>query len=76
MKFSTVVIAKNEEKTLPRLIKSLEGVDEIIVCDTGSTDNTIKVAKSLGATVFENKFDIIVDEALKNKIDELEKKHG
>ncbi len=71
MKFSTVVIAKNEEKTLPRLIKSLEGVDEIIVCDTGSTDNTIKVAKSLGATVFEKKFDIIVDEALKKKIDEI-----
>ena len=49
--FSVVVIAKNEEKTLPRLLKSLEGVNEIIVVDTGSTDNTVEVAKSFGAKV-------------------------
>jgi len=50
--FSAVVIARNEEKTIPRLIKSLEGVDNIVIMDTGSTDCTVKVAEDLGATVF------------------------
>jgi glycosyltransferase involved in cell wall biosynthesis len=71
MKFSVCLIAKNEEKTLPRLIPSLKGVDEIILCDTGSTDRTIEVAKSLGVKVFENKFDIIIDKKLKKQIDKL-----
>ena len=53
------------------MLKSLEGVDEIIVCDTGSNDNTIEVAKSFGVQVFEKRFDIVIDEELKIKIDEL-----
>ena len=51
--FSVVVIARNEEKTLPRLIKSLKGVDDIVIMDTGSTDKTVEVARSLGARVEE-----------------------
>ena len=70
-KISTVVIAKNEERTLPKLIESVQGVDEILVLDTGSTDNTIEVAKSLGARVIEKTFNVIIDQDLKNKIDEL-----
>lgn len=49
--FSAVIIARNEESTLPRLIESLKGVDDIVVLDTGSTDHTVVVAKSLGAKV-------------------------
>jgi glycosyltransferase involved in cell wall biosynthesis len=50
-KISAVLIAKNEQKFIGRCIKSLIGLDEIVVLDTGSTDKTIEVAKSLGAVV-------------------------
>lgn len=47
------MIAKNEEKNIERCINSYkEIVDEIIVVDTGSADNTIAIAKKLGAKVF------------------------
>ena len=49
--FSCAVIARNEEKTLPRLLKSLKGCKDIVVLDTGSTDSTVKVAKSFGCNV-------------------------
>lgn len=44
MKLSAVLIVKNEEKVLERCLKSIEDVDEIIICDTGSTDKTIEIA--------------------------------
>ncbi len=54
--FSMVVIAKNEEETLPQLLNSLkefiERGGEIVVLDTGSTDNTISVAKNSNCRVF------------------------
>ena len=54
LKISACYIVKNEAKTLPRSINSLKSaVDEIIVVDTGSTDDTIEVAKSYGAKVVE-----------------------
>lgn len=51
--FSVVIIARNEETTLPRLLQSLQGVNDIVVMDTGSTDETVKVAKSHGCNVVE-----------------------
>jgi glycosyltransferase involved in cell wall biosynthesis len=49
--FSVALIARNEEKTLPRLIESLSEFQrfggEILLLDTGSTDNTVQVAKDL-----------------------------
>lgn len=42
-------IAKNEEKNLERLTKSVGGCfDKMYLTDTGSTDNTIELAKKLG----------------------------
>lgn len=47
------VIAKDEEKNIARCISSVLGiVDEIVVVDTGSTDNTVKIAKELNADVY------------------------
>ena len=53
---SIIIPARNEEKTLPRLLRSI--IDsatrplEVVVVDDGSTDHTAEVAASLGAHVF------------------------
>jgi glycosyltransferase involved in cell wall biosynthesis len=53
MKISACMIAKNEEKVIARCIESYrDAVDEIIVVDTGSTDQTVAIAKDMGAKVF------------------------
>jgi tetratricopeptide (TPR) repeat protein len=52
---SLCMIVKNEERFLPQCLTSVRDyVDEIIICDTGSTDRTIEIAKSYGATVIED----------------------
>ena len=44
MKISLVMIAKNEEKNIAKSLESVKGlVSEIIVVDSGSTDNTNKL---------------------------------
>lgn len=45
LKLSVAIICKNEKDCIERLLKSVVGADEIIICDTGSTDNTIEIAK-------------------------------
>ena len=50
---SAVLIVKNEEAVIERCLRSLAGLDQIVIHDTGSTDNTIKIAKSMGADVSE-----------------------
>jgi glycosyltransferase involved in cell wall biosynthesis/tetratricopeptide (TPR) repeat protein len=46
------LIVKNEERNILRCLESVRDVaDEIIVVDTGSQDNTCRVAKSYGAKV-------------------------
>jgi len=62
--FSVVIIVKNGEKTLPRLLNSLKGVDDIVLMDTGSTDKTIEIAKSFKCNVIDvgDKFNIEVTE--------------
>jgi len=41
------VIVKNEEEILEKCLKSIRGID-IIICDTGSTDKTVEIAKKYG----------------------------
>jgi glycosyltransferase involved in cell wall biosynthesis len=46
------MIVKNEADALPRCLESVErAVDEVIVVDTGSTDDTVAIARSFGAQV-------------------------
>jgi tetratricopeptide (TPR) repeat protein len=46
------MIVKNEERFLEQALRSVHDVvDEMIVVDTGSTDRTVEIAKSFGATV-------------------------
>lgn len=48
---SVVIIAKNEQQNIARCVKSVQWSNEIIVYDSGSTDQTVEIAKSLGAKV-------------------------
>lgn len=57
MILSVVIITHNEEANIGRTLASVQslvadGRGEIIVVDSGSTDRTIEIAKSLGAQVF------------------------
>lgn len=56
-KISAVIITKNEEKYISDCISSiLPVVDEVIILDSHSTDNTVKIAKELGTTVLSIKW--------------------
>ena len=68
---------KNESSTLPRLVKSLEEYQnkggKIYVLDTGSTDNSVEIAKQLGCIVFEGDpkdFNISITEQTANAIND------
>ncbi|MFT5755966.1 MAG: glycosyltransferase involved in cell wall biosynthesis [Alteromonadaceae bacterium] len=51
---SVFIITKNEEKHLAKTLASVRDMDEVILVDSGSTDNTLAIASEYGATVFEH----------------------
>jgi glycosyltransferase involved in cell wall biosynthesis len=52
MKIAVYTIALNEEKHVERWYNSVKDADHILIADTGSTDRTVEIAKSLGINVF------------------------
>jgi len=55
---SLCMIVKDEEAMLPRALAAVAGhVDELIVVDTGSTDRTVEIAESFGATILHHEWD-------------------
>ena len=51
-RLSVIIIAKNESENIADCIKSANFADEVVVLDSGSSDNTNAIAKKLGAKVF------------------------
>ncbi|CAH1223743.1 hypothetical protein PAECIP111893_05037 [Paenibacillus plantiphilus] len=53
MKMVSYILVNNNEATLADAIRSVKGhADEVIVVDTGSTDNSVRIALDLGARVY------------------------
>jgi glycosyltransferase involved in cell wall biosynthesis len=46
---SIAMIARNEEKNLPRTLESVRWADEIVIVDSGSVDRTPEIAREFGA---------------------------
>ena len=51
MSLSVVIIACNESRVIARCLQSVRWADEIILLDSGSTDDTVAIARSLKAKV-------------------------
>lgn len=55
---SVVIITKNEAHIIGKVLQSLQGIsDDIVIVDSGSTDDTIAICKSFHATVIETTWD-------------------
>ena len=59
-----IIPAKNEAKTIRKVIKQSLKYGEVVVIDDGSTDNTLKISKKNGAKTIKNKNNLFYDKTL------------
>ncbi len=52
MMLSVIIIAKNEATNMRGCMESVAWADEIIVVDSGSSDETVSIARTMGAKVY------------------------
>lgn len=57
MSISVLILTLNEETNLPGCLESVAWSDDIVVFDSYSIDDTIKIAKAAGTRVFQRRFD-------------------
>ncbi|RXZ33128.1 glycosyltransferase family 2 protein [Oxalobacteraceae bacterium CAVE-383] len=53
MKLSVILITKNEAFHLQACLESVAFADQLVVVDSGSTDNTVEIARGAGAQVIQ-----------------------
>lgn len=53
-KISVTIICKNEAKRIRRCLESVAWADEIVVVDSGSTDETLEIAKEFTDSIYEH----------------------
>lgn len=49
---SVFIITLNEERHIEQVLASVQSFDEVVLVDSGSTDNTVSIAQRMGATVY------------------------
>lgn len=54
---SVVILTLNESVNLPRCLESVRWSDDVVVVDSGSTDDTVAIARAAGAKVLTRPFD-------------------
>ena len=52
MKISIAILAHNEAANIRRTLESVAWADELVLVDSGSTDETVAIAREFGANVF------------------------
>jgi glycosyltransferase involved in cell wall biosynthesis len=58
MPLSVVIITKNEAHIIGTTLQSLQGItDDIVIVDSGSTDDTVTIARQFGARIIETSWD-------------------
>jgi glycosyltransferase involved in cell wall biosynthesis len=58
MNITVVIIAKNEAYSIANTLQSLKGLtDDIIIVDSGSTDETVNICKQFMATIIETNWE-------------------
>ncbi len=75
MKVTALIPAYNEEKTIGSIVKTLRGItsiDEVVVVNDGSSDNTNIVASQAGARVINLPYNQGKGAALQKGIDEID----
>lgn len=53
MRLSAIIITKNEAEVISECIESVQFCDEVVIVDSGSEDETVRIARSMGARVVE-----------------------
>lgn len=53
MKIAIYAICKNESKHIDRFVDACRGADQIVVVDTGSTDNSVELLRRRGVDLYE-----------------------
>ena len=59
---SACIITLNEQDNLPECLRSLRLAEEIVIVDSGSTDDTRRIAKASGARIYRRAFDNYIDQ--------------
>jgi len=57
MNVSVLLLTYNEEINLPRCLAALRDFDDIVVVDSGSTDQTVAISQAAGARILTRPFD-------------------
>lgn len=62
-KLSVVIITFNEEQNILKCLNSVRDLaDEVVVIDSGSTDNTVQICEQQGCRVFYREFDLFANQ--------------